>query len=164
MLTPQFLTKDIARTATIQTLSLIKQMSPILSREACHIVILVPSMIDDRLSMTDYPDYPIKPHLLYEYSLNTKSWNHKFDMIARCKALQLWHGRNDDRTDCMPHLLFSRDTPYWGGVKRHEIVVACSGFQPHFDKMFSGIIADTCIGLAYNSWTKYKKTLEGDFI
>jgi len=71
-------------------------------------------------------------------------------------ALQLWHGRNDDRTDRIPHLLFPGDTPCWGGVKRHGIVVTCSGFQPHFGKMFSGMVADMCIGLSYNAWDQTK--------
>jgi len=124
--------------------------------ETCHIVVLVPAMKDDRAN--DYPSWPnyqLQPHCMYEQSVGSKeNWSHKFDDIARCKALQLWHDRNDDRTDCMPHLLFPGDTPYWGGVKRHGIVVTCSGVDPWFDKMISGMIADMIIAFAYNGWMK----------
>jgi len=52
-----------------------------------------------------------------------------------------------------------------GGVKRYGIVVACSGFPPHFDKMFSGMIADMCIGLAYDYWARAKKNgFDQDFV
>ena len=121
--------------------------------ETCHIVVLVPAMKDDRASdYADWPNYQLQPHCIYEHSEGDKAtWSHKFDDIARCKALQLWHDRNDDRTDCMPHLLFPGDTPYWGGVKRHGIVVTCSGVDPWFDKMISGMIADMIIGFAYRS-------------
>jgi hypothetical protein len=30
--------------------------------------------------------------------------------------------------------------------------------------MFSGIIADICIGLAYNEWAKTKEGFKGDFL
>ncbi|PIQ68706.1 MAG: hypothetical protein COV91_02745 [Candidatus Taylorbacteria bacterium CG11_big_fil_rev_8_21_14_0_20_46_11] len=81
------------------------------------------------------------------------------------KAIQLWHDRNDDRTNIMPHLLFSGDTVYWGGVKRHGIVVACSGVQPWFDKMFSGMIADMLVGIAYNAWMLSEDKRQGvDFL
>ena len=52
----------------------------------------------------------------------------------------------------MPHLLFTGETPYWGGVKRRGIVVTCSGVQPWFDKMVSGMIADAMVALAYDAW------------
>lgn len=164
ILTPKFLTKQVAAIAVEQVLSItVLSRAPIaeylnltelFKRHVCHIVILVPSMVDDRESdYPEWPDYDVIPHLLYEHSIGDKSgWEYPFDNIARCKALQLWHGRNDDRTDCMPHLLFPGDTPFWGGVKRHGIVVTCSGVQPWFDKMTSGMIADMCIGLAYNQW------------
>jgi len=159
ILTPAFLTKEIAKVSVRCVLDIIHDMKLSLPRMACHIVVLVPSMKDDRNEdFPDWPNYQIEPSVLYEFSLGYRvDWSpHKFDDIARCKALQLWHERNDDRTDCMPHLLFPGDTPYWGGVKRHGIVVTCSGFQPYFDKMFSGMIADMLIGLSYNLWAKTK--------
>jgi len=166
MLTPKFLTEQVAKKAVHHVLSVIQSLDGVLNRMMCHIVILVPSMKDDRQrNYPDWPNYQIEPCAIYEYSFgNMSNWPHRFDSIARCKALQLWHDRNDDRTDCMPHLLFPGDTPYWGGVKRHGIVVACSGFQPHFDKMFSGMIADMCIGLSYNGWTDLKDDLNEDFL
>jgi hypothetical protein len=135
----------------------------ILNRKACYIVIIVPGMTTEGCM---YPDYPITPHVLYEHSEgDTASSNHEYDEIARCKALQLWHGRNDDRTDCIPHLLFNGDTPYYGGVKRGDIVVTCSGFKPWLDKMVSGMICDMLIGLAYQAWMTSNEKLEGrDFL
>lgn len=168
MVTPYFLTDAIAKEAVSYVLDLIKCFHDLgkIRRQMCHIVILVPSMKDDKKSdYSDYPDYPIKPHILLEHSIgDPQQWPHKFDSIARCKALQLWHGRNEGCTDCMPHLLFPGDTPYWGGVKRDGIVVACSGFQPHFDRMFAGIVADLCIGIAYNVWAGTLSSFTEDFL
>jgi len=148
ILTPKFLTKEVAQFAVEQALLVIRSMAGILNRQMCHIIVLVPSRDDSG----EYPNYPIEPYVLYEYSLgdDMTAWNKNYVDIAQCKALQLWQDRNDDRTDCMPHLLFPGDTPFWGGVKRHGIVVACSGFQPHFDKMVAGMVADVCIALSYN--------------
>ncbi len=151
-LTPKFLTRRIAEHAITAVAHLVFSDAP-LKRKAFHIVVLVPSMKDERAD--DYPSYPnlpIEPQVLYEQSFSKETWPVKFDDIAKCKALQLWHGRNDDRTDVMPHLLFSGDAPFWGGVKREGIVVACSGVQPCFDKMISGMVADMIIALAYNEW------------
>lgn len=107
----------------------------------------------------DYPDYPnyvITPTVLYEASLNRELWTGEYDNIARCKGLQLWHDRNDDRTDVMPHLLFPGDTPFWGGVKRRGIVVSGSGIQSHFDKMICGMVADMIVAMAYDAWMTSK--------
>lgn len=154
--TPKFLTEATARLALDIVLGAFKQtpLSTLVKRQACHIVILVPSMKDDReANFPDWPNYAITPQVLLEHSLGDRAeWSAEYDNIARCKALQLWHERNDDRTDIMPHLLFPGDTPYWGGVRRHGIVVACSGVQPYFDKMIAGMIADTLVGLAYHFW------------
>jgi hypothetical protein len=156
VITPKFLTVDIAKIAIEAVLSAVLLPSPIgglMTRQGCHIIILVPAMKDDReADYPDWPNYPISPHVLYEHSVEKEEWPAACDNIARCKALQLWHERNDDRTDCTPHLLFPGDTPYWGGVRRHGIVVACSGVQAHFDKMISGMVADMVVGLAYNAW------------
>ncbi len=155
ILIPKFLTKGmVARIIGLVVGMVMDDAFFPLKRRMLHIVVLVPAMRDDRISsFPKWPNYPIYPHLLYEYSLGDKSeWPHKFDEIAEYKALQLWHGRNDDRTDIMPHLLFPGDTPYWGGVKRHGIVVTCSGVQPWFDKMISGLIADACIAMSYDRW------------
>jgi hypothetical protein len=143
----------------------------------CHIVVLVPAMKDDRANdYPSWPNYPLQAQLLYEESRHKicnimagpgtdNAWPHKFDDIARCKALQLWHDRNDDRTDIKPHLLFPGDTPFWGGVKRDGIVVTVSGFQPHFDKMISGMIADMCIAMAYDDWLESKdRKTDVDFL
>lgn len=130
----------------------------LLSRKACHIAVIVPSMPDDRgTDYADWPDFAIKPHVLYQHSERDASpWTKPYDEIARCKALQLWHGRQDGGTDVLPHLLFPGDAPFWGGVKRDGIVVACSGVQSHFDRMISSMICDQLIALAYEAHEKYR--------
>src|SRR3989344_4258149 len=166
LLTPKFLTKEIAQITVQQTITAV-MASPIgdmLKRKACHIVILVPAIKDDRATnYVDYPNYPAQAYILYEHSVGKEIWSAKYDEVARCKAQQLWHDRNDDRTSIKPHLLFSGDTVYWGGVKRHGIVVACSGVQAWFDKMISGMIADVLIGLAYNAFMNRENPKE-DFL
>jgi hypothetical protein len=93
------------------------------------------------------------------------SWEDPYYQIAWCKALHLWTDRNDDRTSPIPHLLFSGDTPYWGGVKRRGIVVACSGVQPWFDKLVSGIVADTIVALAHDASERDPEMKQGvDFL
>lgn len=168
VVTPFFLTEEIAKVALSFVGDAIEafRRDGWLKRLMYHIVILAPSMKDDReADYPDYPDYPLRPHVLAENGEGDPSeWPHKFDNIARCKALQLWTGRNDGRTDSMAHLLFPGDTPWWGGVKRDGIVVACSGFQPHFDRMFAGMVADMCIALACDEKAKWMETHKDDFL
>ena len=155
---PKYLTEETAMTAVDVALKATmgngNYLLNKLTRHQCHIVVLVPAMEDARAE--DYPawpNYPTQAHVLYEYSTPNKDfWEHDYDDIARCKALQLWTDRNDDRTASVPHLLFPGDTPYWGGVKRRGIVVACSGVQPWFDKLISGIVADTIVALAHDAF------------
>jgi hypothetical protein len=156
LITPTFLGAGVAKQAVEMAL-LAAGLAPGIfagdDGDNHHIVVLVPAMKDDRPNYMSWPDYPIHPKLLYEVSKgDTSKWKYKFDEIARCKALQLWHDRNDGRTDCMPHLLFSGDTPYWGGVKRNGLVVACSGYEPHYDKMISGMVIDVIVAIAYQYW------------
>ncbi len=156
LLPPKFLTAELAKLAVSQVFDVVFRgaMSNLASGKMGHIVIIVPAMKDERAEdYPSWPDYPLHPYPLYEQSLGEPSaWKYDYMSIARCKALQLWHGRNDDRTDCVPHLLFPGDTPFWGGVKRRGIVVAFSGVQPYFDKMISGMVADMCVGLAHHTW------------
>ncbi|TSC84101.1 MAG: hypothetical protein G01um101417_370 [Parcubacteria group bacterium Gr01-1014_17] len=156
-LTPKFLTKQLAEKAIHYFINGIFSANIPFKRKACCIVVLVPAMeVGHETTDMDYPNFPTKAHFLCEYQLLKDKWTGDYDQIARCKALQLWHGRNDDGTSIKPHLLFPNDTVYWGGVKRHGIVVACSGVQPWFDKMLSGMIADLLVGLAHNEWVTSK--------
>lgn len=156
LLPPKFLTPAIAQVAVKNAFEILFNgvgIADLVSRNIGHVIVIVPAMKDERAEdYPSYPDYPIHPYILYEESFHKSVWPYEFDNIARCKGLQLWHERNDDRTDCIPHLLFPGDTPFWGGVYRHGIVVAFSGTQPYFDKMVSGMVADLCVGLAYHAW------------
>jgi hypothetical protein len=158
VLTPKFLTPGLLEQAVGLVIDMVGNRPPlkdIVKFRGCHIVVLVPSMEDARAEdYPNWPDYPSRPHPIYERSINKDAWTANYDDIAKCKALQLWHDRNDDRTDIMPHLLFAGDTRHYGGVKRHGIVVTCSGVDPWFDKMISGMIADMIIALSYDAWMK----------
>ena len=166
LLSPLFLTKTMAENAIGAAVDAAQsnRLGVYLKHNMCHVVILVPAMNDG--GGVGYPNYPIQPHLLAELGFGEKEkWPHDFSNIAQCKALQLWHNRNDGGTDVKPHLLFSGDTPFWGGVKRDGIVVACSGVQPWFDRMIAGMTADVCIALAYNAWMKSLDKAKGvDFV
>ncbi len=155
LLTPKFLTHLVAQQGVqIAFRAILNKESFVsltLKRHTCHVVVLVPGMTDARdADYPDWPDYPIKPVCIFETSYGDRStWEHKYDAIAKCEALQLWTNRNDGRTSSIPHLLFQGDTPHWGGVKRDGIVVACAGVQSYFGKLISGIAADTMIALAH---------------
>lgn len=151
---PKYLTRDIAEFAVSLVLDGAmhnSQMDGIINGHMCYVVILVPSVQDKhQVDDLNWLDNPISPLCLYEVGIGERTqWTYEFDRIARNKALQLWRAESTEgNTDPMPHLLFSNDTPFWGGVKRHGIVVAVSGVQSFFDEMLSGMIADAIRGLA----------------
>ncbi len=170
IVTPKFLPEAAAKLVVELVLGLMFGDSPGIEtvlkpkRKQCHVVILVPSMPDDRPDYLSWPDYTLDASVLYEKSHGKASWGRKYDEIARCKALQLWHGRNDGGTDCKPHLLFPGDTPYWGGVKRDGIVVACSGVEPWLDRLISSMIVDMLIAAAYHAYSASRKPDSPDFL
>ena len=169
LLTPKYLTQEIAEKAVVAALEVAfkSHLTPFLKRQQCHVVILVPAMKDARTdNYTEWPNYPTRAYPLYQKSVGNKDqWEHPYDEIAMCKALQLWTDRNDDRTAPVPHLLFSGDTPFWGGVKRRGVVVCCSGVQPWFDKMISGLVADILVALAHDAYENDEERKAGiDFL
>ncbi|KUM26651.1 hypothetical protein AU467_20140 [Mesorhizobium loti] len=167
-ITPKYLTREIAEAAVSLVIREVlhdKRMYGIVNGHMCYVVILVPSVKKGRqVDDVNWPDNPITPHCLYEIGIGDRTdWSYEFDRIARNKALQLWRGQSfEGNTDPMPHLLFSNDTPFWGGVKRHGIVVAVSGVQSFFDEMLSGMIADTIRGLACFHFEKGGDKREGN--
>lgn len=149
----KFLTPAVARGVVEKIKTFALNLSE-LKRAHLHIVIYVPS--ENGI-----------PELLFESSLGEKSeWEHDYEKIAQSKAHQIWQGRNDSgATSIMPHLLRPGDTPYYGAVKRKSIVVACSGVQPWFDQMISGMVAEMCIAYAHNAWeTSTDKRGNVDFV
>ena len=167
LLTPKYLTSEVAQKAVEAALALAiaegSPLRPYLKRAQCHIVVLVPAMEDAReANYPNWPNYPVQAHAIYQQSVGKEEgWDHPYDEIAMCKALQLWTDRNDDRTSPIPHLLFPSDTPYWGGVKRRGIVVTCSGVQPWFDKMLSGIVSDIAVALAHDAYENDEERKSG---
>lgn len=177
LITPKFLTKEMATLAMNLVYRMVLKpefadsavnqwLAP--KRKQCHIVVLVPGMLDHYDQ--DYPDWPnylLQPVCLAERSYldGADKLEGPYDDIAKCKALQLWTDRNDDRTDIIPHLLFKGDAPYWGGVKRRGIVVTCSGVQPHIDKLIAGMVADLLVAMAHAAWKADPDYKEGvDFL
>ncbi len=157
---PKFLTTAVAREAVDLVMSALSS-GPVrnkLKRYAGYVVILVPVIADVEDAFDEEGPLPLQnivwPYTLFERSFGDGvEWTAKYDEIAHSKAQQLWRGQNSDGvTDIMPHLLYQGDTPYWGGVKRHGIVVAFSGVQSYFDQMISGMIADALKALAYHAW------------
>ncbi|MDX8502599.1 hypothetical protein RFM99_29905 [Mesorhizobium sp. VK4C] len=149
-ITPKFLTPSLAEMAVSMVLDAFMfnhRMDGIIGARMCHVVILVPSIVPDD---NEWAHGLVTPTCIYETSRgNREDWSHEFDRLARNKALQLWREqRVAGNTDPAPHLLFSGDTPFWGGVKRHGIAVAVSGPQSFFDEMLAGMIADAIKGLA----------------
>ena len=164
ILTPKYLTTELAKTASLIGHQAVfgrgmdsRVYLPV-KRFAYHLVILVPAMeITDPL----WPEHVIRPHCLFEQSCRDAEWTGPYDKIARDKALQLWTDRADGGAHVTPHLLFPGDTPFWGGVKREGIVVACSGVQPEFDRLMASITADTLIALALHAWKNDESEREG---
>jgi len=168
-ITPKFLTQELVKSAVDMVLDAVINHPPsgrqFLKRGGCHIVVLVPAMQDDVSEANNWPDYPLHPVAIYQDSRGKDIWTKNYEEIAKCKALQAWHGRNHGHTDIRPHLLFSGDAPYVGAVNRHGIVVACSGFDSWHDIMVAGMIADVIVGFAYDAWMKSDdRRLEWTFI
>ena len=153
-LVPKFLTQEIAYAAIAAITEAFKKDVALGLGSGYSIVVLVPSMVcsNEEGSAIEWPDYKVEAHSLAIVNHSPITWVYPLVEIAQCKALQLWHGRNDGRTDIMPHLLFPGDAPFWGGVKRDGIVVVCSGLEPHYDRMIAGMVADMCIARAYDAW------------
>jgi hypothetical protein len=171
MLTPKFLPRSVVEDVILAVATMVTTNAHLgdqLKRKAFHVVVIGPSMVDGRgTGYPDYPNYPAQPSVLGEMSFGNKEvWSGQYDSIARCKALQLWWDQNEDGlTDIVAHLLFPDDTRYWGGVKRHGLVAACSGVEPYFDQMISGMTADALKAVARHAYeTSPDKINKKDFL
>lgn len=150
-ITPKFLTSTLTEAAVNLVIRGVLY-NPLLNAVAKehrvgYIVVLAPSIDATTLRFTpSAASRPsIEPVCIFEQGFGERQrWTNDYDDIAHSKAIQLWHGQNvDGNCDVMPHLLFPGDTPFWGGVFRHGIVVAFSGDKPYIDQMISGMVADT---------------------
>ncbi len=124
-----------------------------------HVLMLVPEM----KKMGSYPAHEIVPFVFARYT-NGDALVPKqalYQDLAECKALQLWDDRNFGGPNSVPHLLLRGDTPYWGGVKRDGIVVACSGLASHYDRMLSSMVADACIAIAHGNYLAWRDANSG---
>lgn len=175
LLMPKYLTKELAGLAVEVALTAITESIdpkiPILSDDMesvdCHIVVLVPGRKDWREGMgvdwaSPWSVPVVKPVILLDRSVGDRdNWKHRFDIVARSKAIQLWTNSNDGRNAVIPHLLCAGDTQFRGGVCRNGIIVTCSGFDECIDQLVSGIVADTLIALAQRAFDKDEGRQEG---
>lgn len=140
---PVFLTEAVANLAIDSVFNMVfgsPGLSMLLKRQTCHVVVAVRNSEGalEILSEKDYGD--------------REKWEYQFDEIALGKFALFATGRHDGRTAPLPHLLFPGDTPYWGGVEYEGLVVTCSGIQPWFDRMISGMIAHMCVALTHDAF------------
>lgn len=157
---PKFLTPKMASVAIAAAWSCVhgpqvaEHLNP--RRTQGHVVVLVPS--HTYVALTERDSYEFSP--LFEMSFGGGVGNaefvYPFDRIARSKAHQLSQDRNDGGTDIQAHLLFERETPFWGGVKRYGLVCACSGVQPHVDRAIAGMTIDLLVAMAREAWETSK--------
>ena len=166
LLTPKYLTKKMAQEAVKLAVNTVLGTLPV-KRQHCHVVVLVPALTVSKVM--PYPkNYGLEYELLHEESFKDGTdWAHDYEEIAQCKAIQLIHARNlgGSQLATPVHLLYPGDTPFWGGDVIEDIVVTCSGVQPHFDKLISRIAASTMIAMAKEAWENSKdKELDRDFL
>lgn len=159
VIAPRILTKELAAQAVeiaLKACMFSEEMRSIVRHPMCHIVVMVMAEHE-----RDYQTF-FEPYVLYQRSVgNTDDWPRPYNEIAYKKARQLWRGQNSDgNTDIQPHLLVPGDTIFWGGVKRHGIVVACSGVQPYFDQLISGVTADFIKALARHAYENSREKNE----
>lgn len=159
---PKYLTSAIAETAVEAAAACFLKnpsIAPLLRRQQCHVIVVVPAR---RVDTVTGRILGVEPHILFDRLVRetTEPCSLPLRQFAYSKGLQLWEGRNDGRTDVQPHLLMPGDAPLWGGVKRDGVVVACSGFQPWIDTAYSGVTADLCVGLAYEAYSKSPEAAE----
>lgn len=76
-------------------------------------------------------------------------WEYPYDKIAHGKAvLSARTGLSSREVQLVrPDLLEPGDIMYWGSVVSGNLVVACSGVQPHFDETIARIIVALYCGL-----------------
>ncbi len=153
--TPKYLTQEVIAAALKAAEAAFFEspaMAALVQKTFCAVAIVVPARVGDRLV----------PHLLLADYIGEGCVGPMYDYIgfAKSKALQLWEGRNDDRTDVRPHLLMPGDAPLWGGVMRDSIAVACSALPPHLDKACASVISDLLVGLAYEAFLRDKEVAE----
>lgn len=143
----KFMSEEVAKVATSYVLRAIdtQPLSNLIPNPTLSVLVLVPSSYDN----------PDDSYFILERNVGN-DWKSKYALSARHIAQQIWQGRQDGCHGVAPHLLFEKgDVFIGGGVKRDGIVVACYGVQPHFARMISGMIADTCIAIAYNNYVRW---------
>ncbi len=98
--------------------------------------------------------YTIVPVIFHEYSHGKLAeFEHPFDQIARSKVREVWFDQQDGGTGSIsPHLLYSGDTPYWGGDKRHGMACACSGIEAYKDQAIARMTLDLICMLTHDAW------------
>ncbi len=154
---PKFLTQEICKKAVETVTEMVFQTMPVNKKE-CHITVKIPMEVDNQK----------KYAFFYSRSFGRKQWKRDYQSIANSKAKQIAFGLNSGGSEQITpaHLILEGETPYWGGCKIDDIIVACSGLQPWFDQMISRQVAAMIIALARENYETYlsEKNEKVDFI
>ncbi|MFA0076800.1 hypothetical protein AB4427_01365 [Vibrio artabrorum] len=127
---------ELAESAVELVLPAIDNMFKQAKRKELHIVVINPTV---KPWESDF-----ESAILFQRSLgNPESWAVEFDKLARAKAKQAWKHSfsNIDIQSKHPTLLEEGDVLWSGSFVYGGIVVACSGVEPEFDMLASGLIA-----------------------
>jgi hypothetical protein len=169
VVTPMFLTKEIAETAVEGAVRafFIREKKKHRSKKKtrkhmpfgrnCYVAIYVLSYPTGENGRADYTQ-PAQYSFLYGKAFGCRDkWKHDFEDIARCKAVK---GERSDQ----PHLLFPGETIYWGNVEMDGIRIGCSGFASEDDKKISRGTGRRLIRLAKAKHDKFMQTYKEDFL
>jgi len=147
-----FLTESLAKEAIRLTMPTIQAFmnEGIAVRHDLHIVILDPAI--PYSPITDFTET-----ILVEHSLgDVENWQHDYAEIACGKAANSWRtGKETHDLRSTPWLYRLADVRFAGSSVRDNIIVACSGVQGHFDRMFAGMIREACEGLCIDAYERY---------
>ncbi len=143
---PKFLTQHICKKAVETVVNMVFETMPVNKKE-CHVVVKIPIVKGNQK----------KYAFFYSQSFGRKEWKRDYQAIANSKAEHIALGLNGGGSEQVTpaHLILESGTPYWGGCKMDDIVVACSGLQPWFDQVISRQVAAMIIALARENYETY---------
>lgn len=126
----------------------------IANRHDLHIVVMNPAVQYSS-------DSQFEDAIYYEHSIGDPSkWPYPFDEIARGKAALSWRTGMPSHhvQQFASHLYLDGDVRHGGSTILDGIVVACSGVQGHFDRMFAEWIASAIRGMSVDRMRTYEAT------
>lgn len=139
-----FLTKEVVSSAVniVEGAVTKAYAHKILKRQDMCIVVLDPAVPYS-------PVVDFKSAVLHTERRWDSQWEHPYDQIALGKAKLTWRTGmpSDEVHRSAPHLLQPGDVLLGGSTVRDGLIVACSGVQPHYDRMIAEWVASTIIAM-----------------